>query len=70
MNSPTTYELKTVTMVSSTDGWAVGDGGTILHWNGSAWASVASGTNLELQGVWGSGGVWAVGAQGAILRHF
>ena len=44
------------------DAWVVGDGGAILHWNGSAWASVSSGTMNHLQAVWGASAnnVWAV----------
>ncbi len=50
--------------------WAVGDDGTILNWNGSAWVSFASGTTSDLFGVWGSGSgdVWAVGNGGTILH--
>jgi hypothetical protein len=32
----------------------VGDNGTINHWNGSSWSRVASPTNDDLRGVWGS----------------
>ena len=47
----------------ASDVWAVGDSGTILHWDGSAWTSASSGTTFALFGVWGSGAndVWAVG---------
>jgi hypothetical protein len=46
------------------DVWAVGDSGTILHWNSSAWSAVPSATTLRLFSVWGSGpnDVWAVGS--------
>ena len=53
------------------DVWAVGEGGTILHWNGSAWADASSGnSSLYFRGVWGSGrnDVWAVGDKGAVLH--
>ena len=51
------------------DVWAVGDAG-ILHWDGSAWTAVSSGTTAYLEGVWGSGAndVWAVGDVGTILH--
>jgi hypothetical protein len=39
----------------ASDVWAVGGLGTILHWDGSAWTSVSSGTTNGLSGVWGSG---------------
>jgi len=46
--------------------FAVGDGGTIIHWNGQRWQEMESGTGLRLYDVWGSSGtdVWAVGGQG------
>jgi len=56
---------------TSTDVFAVGDGGTILHYDGSAWTTQASGTTAGLSGVWGdeaTGVVFAVGAAGTILR--
>src|SRR5215831_18736214 len=54
----------------ASDVWAVGDSGTILHWDGSAWSSVSSGTTNALRAVWGSGAsdVWAVGDFGTILH--
>jgi hypothetical protein len=50
--------------------WAVGDGGTIVKWNGSAWSAQPSGTSKDLYGVWGSdaSNVWAVGDGGTIVK--
>lgn len=50
--------------------WAVGAGGTVLKWNGKAWAAQPSGTTQDLYSVGGSAAdaVWAVGASGTILR--
>jgi hypothetical protein len=44
------------------DAWAGGDDGTMLHFDGSAWRPVASGTISHIQGIWGSSSrdVWAV----------
>lgn len=55
---------------SATDVWAVGDAGTMLHWNGTAWQSVTKVTNLALHGVWGSAtdNFYAVGDGGLILH--
>src|SRR3989454_8153249 len=55
---------------ASTDVWAVGASGTILHWDGSAWSGFPSGTTNFLYGVWGSAStdVWAVGGGGTILH--
>lgn len=44
--------------------WAVGPSGTILYWDGTAWAAQSSGDPDHLfSGVWGSGpcDIWAVG---------
>jgi len=52
------------------DVWTVGGGGTILHWNGTAWSAVPSGTTETLSAPWGTGpdDVWAVGHGGTILH--
>ena len=56
---------------SSKDVWAVGDAGTILHFDGKAWTQVESGTTESLLGVVGHGpdDVWAVGEKATML-HF
>lgn len=50
--------------------WAVGTGGTILRWNGSAWESTQSGTQSDLHSVYGAGEntAFAVGSEGVITR--
>jgi len=53
------------------DVFAVGSYGTILHYDGSEWQVMDSGTTRNLNGVWGSNGdnVFAVGSGGTILRY-
>jgi hypothetical protein len=53
------------------DVFAVGTIGAILHWDGTCWGWMASGTSLDLLDVWGSAAndVYAVGKAGTIL-HF
>src|SRR5262249_504809 len=68
--SRTTNELRGVWARTSTDGWAVGDAGTALRWNGTDWVpqpAIGAGT---LRAVWGSAvdDVYAVGDGGAIYR--
>jgi hypothetical protein len=55
---------------SSTDVWAVGRQGTIVHWNGDSWSLFSSGTTAALDAVWGSAAndVWAVGTGGTIVH--
>jgi hypothetical protein len=57
--------------LSSGHAWAVGEGGLILHWDGSAWLSEPSNTRSNLRGAWESsaGDVWAVGDFGTILHR-
>ena len=56
---------------SGSDVFAVGEDGTILHYDGSGWSAMSSGTTNELYGVWGSSGsdVFAVGDGGTILHY-
>jgi hypothetical protein len=51
--------------------FAVGDTGTILHYNGTSWSAMSSGTVQPLYGVWGSAGndVYAVGGGGIMLHY-
>jgi len=49
--------------LSAEDVWAVGEAGTILHFNGTMWAVIASGGAYTLWGIWGATptDLWAVG---------
>ncbi|MBK6535930.1 MAG: hypothetical protein IPF99_42285 [Deltaproteobacteria bacterium] len=53
------------------DVWAVGEGGTILHWDGARWSSIPSNTTATLRSVWGAsaGDVWAVGDNGTAVHY-
>jgi len=48
---------------SASDAWAVGQAGVLVHWNGSTWTAVSSGTTAKLSGLRGaaSNDVWAAG---------
>ena len=74
VESPTTETLHAVWGAAPNDAWAVGESGTILHWDGSAWkpalaAFPANKKKPHLYGVWGSGpdDMWIVG-DGIALR--
>ncbi len=75
LDTGTTATLRDVWMASATEAFAVGDGGTILHWDGTAWASMtvpgAPWEGVALAGVWGSSAtnVFAVGQGGVLLRY-
>ncbi|WP_146645628.1 sialidase family protein [Labilithrix luteola] len=51
--------------------WAVGAGGTILHYDGATWHAQDSGTSVELEAVFGFSDrdVWVAGPEGTVL-HF
>ena len=71
MLSGTARELYGVWGSGPTDVFAVGDYGTIIHYNGSIWSTMNSDTSDVLRGVWGSGpgDVFAVGDHGTILHY-
>ena len=71
MSSGTSVTLFSVWGSSDTDVFAVGEGGCILHYDGSQWSLMNSGSTEVLRGVWGTGpsDVFAVGEHGTVL-HF
>jgi photosystem II stability/assembly factor-like uncharacterized protein len=68
---PGSYVLRSVFMLNSAEGWAVGDNGLILHYSGGAWGIVSSPTTSNLRSVFmlGQTDGWAVGDGGTILRY-
>jgi len=56
---------------SSSDVFAVGKDGLILHYDGQSWEKMTSGTSQTLTAVWGSSSsdVFSVGASGTILHY-
>ena len=68
---PRTPALNAVWPVSDTEVWVVGDGGTILRFDGESWALAASPTEQDLLAIWGSGiqTVSAVGARGTLISR-
>ena len=66
---PTTYALRGIWGRSARDVYAVGDAGTILHYDGSSWTPMPSGVGVQLNAVFGVGNkVYAVGNSGTILE--
>jgi hypothetical protein len=61
--SGTAHNLWDLWGSSATDVWAVGDLGSILHYEGARWESALDSVSYCFRGVWGSGprDVWAVG---------
>ncbi len=56
--------------LSPEDVWAAGARGTLLHFNGTGWAMVPSGTSEALTAIWGSAAtdLWALGS--GVLLHY
>lgn len=67
--STTTKNLKSVFMISPNVGWAVGEAGTILKYNGTSWVAQSSGTTKNLVSVYFTDAThgWAVGNTGTLL---
>jgi hypothetical protein len=57
--------------ISSFNVFAVGDLGTIMHYNGGSWTIMDAGTSSNLYGVWGGSAsdVFVVGDGGTILHY-
>jgi|GEM_PF-1979845 len=55
---------------SASSVWAVGNGGTVLFWDGVSWAAQTSGVSDNLNAVYGinASNVWAVGVGGRIIK--
>ncbi|MFO0575875.1 MAG: hypothetical protein U1A78_17900 [Polyangia bacterium] len=69
MSSGTTTQLRGVHGTSASDVWAVGDGGTLLHFDGAAWTAVTAGTSNALSRVFAltPSRAYAVGQAGTVL---
>ena len=67
---PCHNSLNSVYMNSITDGWAVGEKGTIMRWNGAKWSMVNSPTKVNLNAVQmiTTTEGWTVGEDGTILN--
>jgi hypothetical protein len=68
---PQGNHLQDVWGSSGGDVFAVGEDSTILHYDGTGWSHMSSGTDYGLNGVWGSSGsdIFAVGEGGTILHY-
>ncbi|MFN8533449.1 MAG: hypothetical protein U0556_07865 [Dehalococcoidia bacterium] len=60
--------LRDVAMTSSATGWAVGDAGQILRYQGGRWQDYASDPPLRAVATAADGTGWAVGRRGTIVR--
>ncbi|AKU95347.1 hypothetical protein AKJ09_02011 [Labilithrix luteola] len=65
-----TRALRTVWGTQKDDVWAVGTAGTVMHWDGTSWASVPAKTTRTLTTVTGSSknDVWVGGSTAAVFH--
>ncbi len=84
VTSPTANNLNSVCIVNNStatandlsmlNAWAVGDGGTIVMWDGSSWSTVNSPTTMNLYSVvfTEAANGWAVGGSGdkGVILHY
>ena len=70
-DKPTTQILNDLAVVDNQNIWAVGNAGTIVHYDGSHWLAVDSSTTVNLRGVAmpAPNDGWAVGDSGKILHY-
>ena len=69
--SPTTCNLHAVWVESPESAWVVGDGGTVLRWDGKAWLPIAlASRKRELSTVWGclEDGLW-IGGRRTLIQY-
>jgi hypothetical protein len=52
-NGDTIWALNAVWGSSTDDIWAVGDKGTIIHWDGSEWRKIDAGISTRITAIWG-----------------
>ncbi|MCP4350868.1 MAG: BACON domain-containing protein [Desulfobacterales bacterium] len=71
METPVSENLSGIWGTSENNVYAVGNAGTILHYNGNEWAEMSTDTLYYLRNVWGNSenNVFAVGEQGTILHY-
>ena len=67
---PVGIKLNRLWGTSPSDVWAVGEGGTIVHFDGARWSRVSSGTPQSLIAIGGRGpgDAWAIGKSRTLLR--
>ena len=68
---PNAGEWTALDFLSPDNGWAVGQYGTIAHWDGTVWKRVFTNQNLTLTSISGVSNTeaWAVGSKGVILHY-
>jgi photosystem II stability/assembly factor-like uncharacterized protein len=68
---PQGNSINSIKIVNDSYGWAVGDFGTLLKYNGAAWSKINSPTTQVLRSLFmiNQSSGWAVGDSGVILYY-
>lgn len=71
MNSDVSVDLYAVWGTSASNIYAVGENGTIVHYDGSGWVQQSSGTSQTLLTIWGKNpnNIYVAGRQGTLLHY-
>ena len=66
-----TQAIRGLWTLAPNDIWGVGDGGLLIHFDGSGWTPNPAVTTKDLRAIWASGSndIWAVGATGTVLHY-
>lgn len=69
--TPTGQTLRGVTTFAANDVWAVGGGGSVMHFDGTTWKLERTPVCEELTAMWGTSAtnLWAVGHAGRIVHR-
>jgi photosystem II stability/assembly factor-like uncharacterized protein len=72
VDSPSDDNIRAVEALSATDGWAIGEHGSILHYDGAAWTVMSSPTSDSLRGLsmLSADEGWAVGDYPSVILHY
>ncbi len=64
------YALTAIWGSSKNDVWAVGSGGTIVHWDGAKWTATPASVKNTFNAIWGSGpdNVWIASATDTVFH--
>ncbi|OGH84160.1 MAG: hypothetical protein A2261_01140 [Candidatus Magasanikbacteria bacterium RIFOXYA2_FULL_44_8] len=70
-NSPTTQALNDISVVTTSDIWAVANNGVFIHYNGTNWTQFADMGTVDLFGIYMLSATdgWAVGGSGKIYHY-
>jgi photosystem II stability/assembly factor-like uncharacterized protein len=72
LGNPVRQEIWDAVFSGDDEGWAVGNAGAIMQWDGTRWDTVKSPTDRDLRSldVASNGDIWAAGKEGTLLHYY